>query len=74
MVGFGHRRQREPVYRQMLAKLSDEELNQELSHVRSLLKNTPNGPHCEDVWKHDCLTNEFSKRGLIWMKARIDHD
>jgi hypothetical protein len=65
MVGFGHRRQREPVYRQMLAKLSDEELHRELSRVRLLLKNTRNGPHCEDVWKHECLKHEFSKRALI---------
>ena len=65
MVGFGHRRQCEPVYRQMLAKLSDEALDGELSHIRLLLKKTRNGPHCEDVWKHECLKHEFSKRGLI---------
>jgi len=65
MVGFGHRRQCEPVYRQLLTKLSDDSLDRELRHILWLLKNTPDGPHCEDVWKHDCLKDEFRKRGRI---------
>jgi hypothetical protein len=65
MVGFGARKQCEPLYRQLLAKLSDEALDRELRHVCWFLKNTPDGPHCEDVWKQDCLKEEFRKRGRI---------
>ena len=65
MVGFGTRTWGEPVYRRMLGKMTDEELEEELRHILTQMANTPNGPHYENVWKRDCLKHEFTKRGLI---------
>jgi len=60
-----HRKWCEPVYRQLLAGMTDEELDRELGCIRSMLKTTPKGPHYEHVWKHDCLKHEFTRRGRI---------
>ena len=65
MVGFGTRTWGEPVYRQMLTRMTDEALEEELRHILRKLENTPNRPHYEDVWKRDCLRHEFTRRGLI---------
>ena len=66
MVGFGiSRTWSEPVYRQMLTRMTDKALEEELRQILRKLENTPNGPHYEDVWKRDCLRHEFTRRGLI---------
>ena len=65
MGGFAHRAQSEPLYRKCLAALTNEELEIELRCIRGILKTSLNGPHYGDVWKLDCLKDEFTKRGLI---------
>jgi hypothetical protein len=65
MVGFSHRSQTEPIYREWIARMSDDDLHREVRARMFLLRTSIPFAYTEDLWKQECIEDELRGRRRV---------
>jgi len=71
MVGSSHNEFSEAVYRAWLAQMTYVELQDEVYDREFVILDTLGGPSEGDLWKRECLKQEFERRGQLSLFDRL---